>query len=264
MTRDVSQRGADSPNPPQRSSVATTPGPTKGPMILQPDGRLVNLRPGERVSVRASAKPKVDICFVFDTTGSMSDKVDGLVACTSDMVIHLARMELDWRVTTVPFGDLTIPGDRVVAQLPFVSKEQEAIAQLHHMPRFSGGSNVGESAVEAMQAGLGKPWRQGAVKLLVLLTDEPALGSDRASSILMALRRAESICFVASPDIEYFRAWAEQNGGAWYPISASMDTGKLLALLRGLVRRMVVVAQEVHTLAGGSVHEYLRLSAPKG
>jgi hypothetical protein len=32
------------------------------------------------------------VCVVFDTTGSMNNKIDGLVACTSALVGELARV----------------------------------------------------------------------------------------------------------------------------------------------------------------------------
>jgi len=48
---------------------------------------------------------------------------------------------------------------------------------LRRLPRFSGGSNVGESSLEAVLAGLAKPYRPDAVIVLVVLTDEPPLES---------------------------------------------------------------------------------------
>jgi hypothetical protein len=140
-----------------------------------PDGSTVSLQPGTRVSF--AGRPLVDICLVFDTTGSMSDKIDGLISCMTGFVDRLTELGLNWQLTTVPFGDLTVPGDRVVTQLPFVDSAEAAKAQIRSMPRFSGGSNEGESCVEAMRAALSKPWREGTVRILVLLTDEPALGA---------------------------------------------------------------------------------------
>jgi hypothetical protein len=217
--------------------------------------------PGESFSVEASLGSAVDICFVFDTTGSMSDKIDGLVACLAEFIGELARLGLDWRVTAVPFGDLTIPGDRVVADLPFETDHAGAVRMLRHMPQFNGGGNEGESSADAMIAGLAKPYRRGAVKIVVLLTDEPALRSSNASfeTVAKQLRRTETLCFVASPDKPYFHEWAIRNGGAWYLIGQTMDTARLLDLLRGLLKRLPQVAHDVHRIAGGSVARYLAL-----
>ena len=170
----------------------------------------------------------MDICLVFDTTGSMSDKIDGLVSCMTGFVDRLAELGLDWRITTVPFGDLTVEGDRVVGRLPFVHSVIAAKALIRRMPRFSGGTNDGESSIEAMRAALSKPWRDRAVKILVLLTDEPAVGAERAQGISQAIRRNEAICFCVTPDTAYYQTWSGESGGSWVQISANMDTGALV------------------------------------
>lgn len=43
------------------------------------------------------------------------------------------------------------------------------------LPQCSGGENDGESSIEAMLSGLKRPRRPHAVKIVVLVTDEPAL-----------------------------------------------------------------------------------------
>jgi hypothetical protein len=225
-------------------------------------GRSTSVLPGETFNIGSSAgRPAVDICFVFDTTGSMSDKIDGLISCLTDFVRELARLGLDWRVTAVPFGDLTVDGDRVVGDVPFQTDHPGAVRMLLGMPRFNGGGNEGESSADAMLVALQKPYRRGAVKILVLLTDEPALQSPNASfeAVARQLQRSETLCFVASPDRSYFREWATRNGGVWYLIGQTMDTARLLELLRGMLKRVPQVAHDVHQMAGGSVARYLAL-----
>jgi hypothetical protein len=233
------------------------------PTIQIGSGAPVQMKPGAKYQHTASGK--VDICFVFDTTGSMSDKIDGLVASTAELVADLAAMAIDWRVTTVPFGDLTIPGDRVVTDQPFVNSREAAQAQLRSMPRFSGGGNTGESSLEAINAALDKTYRSDAVKVIVLITDEPALG-DRFSIVATGqhLRGAEVICFVASPDLPYYRSWAANCGGTWTLIGSSMDNRELRRLLRSLVGDVAKVARDVNVLAGGSVRKFLALGGRAG
>jgi hypothetical protein len=74
------------------------------------DGSAMPLTAGQKARFEAPAKP-VDICFVFDTTGSMSDKVDGLVMSFESIEDTFHRLQLDWRMTAVPFGDLRVPGE---------------------------------------------------------------------------------------------------------------------------------------------------------
>jgi hypothetical protein len=213
----------------------------------------------------ATGRP-VDICFVFDTTGSMSGKIEGLTRCMVNFVGELSRLRLDWRITAVPFGDLTVRGDRVVGDLPFVGTHDEAEQMLQTLPRFSGGGNVGESSLEAVLEALGKPYRKGTVIVLVVLTDEPPLESGELTADYVAdkLLAREIICFVASSDFPGFRRWAAENGGKWYPIRQSMDTRDLLGYLRSLVRDLPKVAKAVHDVGGGSVRRYLDIGRERG
>jgi hypothetical protein len=207
---------------------------------------------------------QVDICFVFDTTGSMSDKIDGLITCMVDFVRELSTLALDWRISVVPFGDLTIPGDRIVADNPFVDDRAKAEQQLRAMPRNSGGGNLGESSIEAIEAALAKPYRSEAVKMLILLTDEPALTHNRTpEAVKQQLLQREFMLFALAVDLPYFREWAKATGGSWYPIGQAVDMNAILAVLRELAAHLAQVANKVHALAGGSVKQYLELEQGK-
>jgi len=231
----------------------------QGSALVLNEAELASLGAGNEHRIE---RPRVDICFTFDTTGSMEDKIDGLVQSTVHLVHDLDVLGLDWRVTTVPFGDLTVPWDRIDGTCPFVATRTAAETQLRSMPRYSGGGNEGESAIEAMHVALRKSYRSGAVKILVLITDEPAHLSAQATpeSVSHALRRAEAVCFVASPDLAYYRRWAADNGGRWIRIGRIMETAAVLELLRSLVRRVAQVANSVHEVGGGSVQRYRELT----
>jgi hypothetical protein len=200
----------------------------------------------------------VDICVVFDTTGSMSDKIKGLINSMTDFVDQLGKVALDWRISVLPFGDLTVNGDRVVLDLPFVATAEQAKKQLREMPRFSGGSNKGESSIEAVLGATGKPWRDGAVRIVILLTDEPAVEPERSDEVLARLLSAEVITFVASPDHDYYKSWAERTEGEWFRIGQAMNTDTLMDLLHRLVGDVAALAADVIDKFGGNYGEYLR------
>lgn len=230
----------------------------KPTLILGSGATMVTLDAGEEYRPALKA---VDLCFVFDTTGSMSDKIEGLTTCMVDFVVELSRLSLDWRVTVVPFGDLTVPGDRIVGDLPFTRDRLAAESMLRSMPRNSGGGNEGESALEAVRAALAKPFRSDAVTVLVVLTDEPALTSPQLTPkhIRRELAQAEAVTFVVAPPLDYYKDWAARTGGEWFEISSAVDTESILSLLRGLAQEVASVADQVHSLAGGSVATYLAL-----
>lgn len=236
------------------------PRPKRQPVLKLPDGKRVALGPGQ--SPKARRRRELDVCFVFDTTGSMADKIDGLIQCMDSLVRELGRLALDWRVTTVPFGDLTIPGDEVVADKPFVNDVQSAVQQLRSMPRFYGGGNTGESSVEAMLAATRKPYRPGAVKVLILITDEPALGYQQgAPAVASALRALDALCFTVAPDLDYYRRWAREHGGEWHAVRAAVDTSAIIRLFTSLLAEAVAVATKVIE-SGGSVRGYLERGNP--
>jgi hypothetical protein len=161
----------------------------------------------------------------------------------------------------LPFGDLTVAGDRVDLQFPFVKTVDQAKQELRRMPRFSGGGNDGESAIDAVLGAMGKPWRNGAVRIAVLLTDEPAHGTHRSRRVLAMLHSAKIVMFVASPNYDYYKSWAAGTGGEWFEIGPSMDTRALLNLLRSLVGDVATVAAEVHAIAGGDYNKYLQITS---
>ncbi|KQO98734.1 vWA domain-containing protein [Leifsonia sp. Leaf264] len=203
---------------------------------------------------------KVDVGFVFDTTGSMSAKRDSLIESMSGFIDELAGLGLDWRVSAIPFGDLTVPGDRIDSALPFVTNVAEAKQQLRGMPQFSGGGNEGESSIEAMSAAVGKAWRNDAVKVLVLLTDDYALNVNRATEITSLLTQTQTLCFAAALDTGYYRDWCTKSGGEWTEIASTMDTGSVLRLIRTLVSKVAITAAAVHAVGGGSVRKYLEIT----
>ena len=213
---------------------------------------------------RDSAKALADLTFVIDTTGSMNDKIDGLIESCESFVDRLATRRIDWSAAIVGFGDLTVEGDHIVAT-PFSSNAERVKALLRGLPRYSGGGNEGESSLEAVQAALNQPgYRAGAMKVVVLITDEPALQKQlRPSTITGRLREAGAIAFVLSPKIKYFRSMATDTGGEWWNVESGGDFSKILGVFDRIAMKVASTVAAVHRLTGGNVKEYLSLPPSK-
>jgi von Willebrand factor type A domain-containing protein len=211
-----------------------------------------------------SAKARADLVFVIDTTGSMNDKIDGLIESCEGFVDRLATRRIDWAAAVVGFGDLTVEGDRIVAT-PFSSSADRVKTLLRGLPRYSGGGNEGESSLEAMRAALNQPgYRAGAMKVVVLITDEPALQRQlKPWAVTGLLREAQAITFVLSPDIKYFRAMASDTGGHWWKVESGGDFSKILAAFDKMASQVASTVAAVHKLTGGNVKDYLRLPASR-
>jgi hypothetical protein len=229
-----------------------------------------DLRTGTEAKVVAmeigqdSAKARADLVFVIDTTGSMNDKIDGLIESCQSFVDKLAAKRIDWVAAVVGFGDLTVEGDRIVAT-PFSSSADRVKALLRGLPRYSGGGNEGESSLEALQAALDQPgYRADAMKIVVLITDEPALQRKlRPAAVTGKLRQAGAIAFVLSPKIKYFQAMATETGGQWWNVTTGGDFSHILAVFDGIATQVAATVAAVHRLAGGNVKEYLSLPPSK-
>ncbi|MDQ3899165.1 MAG: VWA domain-containing protein [Actinomycetota bacterium] len=226
------------------------------------DGSAVPLTAAQKARFEALANP-VDICFVLDTAGSMPDMIDGLVMCFDSIEGTLHSLQLDWRMTAVAFGDLRIPGNRIVDDLPFVATAERARRLLRDLPRFYGGANNGGSSLEAVLAGLAKPYRPEAVTVLIVLADDSPIESEQltAGSVNQQIYSQEAICFVAPPPQPGYEQWAHDNGGVWYCTSFSMDVIGIVRFFSGLVAEAAQVARWVHDLAGGSVKRYRELGS---
>lgn len=234
--------------------------------------KLVPASPGSEIRVpgqakvvrmdigRDSSRAHADLVFVIDTTGSMNDKIDALIDRCETFVDRLAKKRIDWAASVVGFGDLTVEGDRIVAT-PFSSSAERVKTLLRGLPRFSGGGNEGESSLEAVQAALAQPgYRSDAVKVVILITDEPALQRElRPAATTAGLREAGAIAFVLSPNLKYFRSMAKETGGRWWNIDSGGDFSQILAVFDQIATKVASTVAAVHQLAGGDVKEYLSL-----
>jgi hypothetical protein len=209
---------------------------------------------------RDSAKARADLVFVIDTTGSMNDKIDGLIESCQSFVDRLAAKRIDWVAGVVGFGDLTVEGDRIVAT-PFSSSADRVKTLLRGLPRYSGGGNEGESSLEALRAALNLPdYRPDAMKVIVLITDEPALQRElRPATMTGRLREAGALAFVLSPNLKYFRSMAADTGGQWWNVTSGGDFSKILEVFDKIATKVASTVASVHQLTGGNVKEYMSL-----
>lgn len=235
------------------------PNPSGADMRAAGEKKVVRMEIG-----RDSEKARADLVFVIDTTGSMNDKIDALIETCQSFVDKLATKRIDWVAAVVGFGDLTVEGDRIVAT-PFSSSAERVKALLRGLPRYSGGGNDGESSMEALQAALDQPgYRPDAMKVVVLITDEPALQKKiRPSAMTGRLREAGAIAFVLSPKINYFRSMATDTGGQWWNVDSGGDFSKILAVFDKIATKVASTLDAVHKLAGGNVKEFLSLPASR-
>ena len=205
----------------------------------------------------------VDLAFVIDTTGSMSDKIEGLLTTCAGFADEFSKMNLDGRLAVVAFGDLTVRGD-TIEHYDFTDDIRGVKQYLKNIPRNGGGGNEGESSLEALQHAMKMEFRPMAVKVLVLITDEPAHQYYlKADDVIDLLRLQEILVFVISSPMKYYKELARRTGGKWYRISASVDFTDVLSVFDEVAQRVSEVVSDVYRLGDGSVTKYLQLKTPQ-
>ena len=216
---------------------------------------------GQAVEVKQARE--IDLVFVFDTTGSMINKIEALLSTCDDLVTELDRKQLRWQAGIVAFGDLTVPGD-TIKQTGMTNRLSVFKEMLHKIPRNSGGANDGESSLEAIQSGIKLLRKQGqSVRVFVVITDEPALGSERVPQVTQMLKQEEVLTFCITPDLPYFRKMAKITGGVWLEIKANTTFSKIKSILFGIAIQIATIVDKVYqpTLGSGSVKRYLELTS---
>ena len=247
----------------KKSGTIVSIGQGMNKQVLPPSGPIIKI--GGQIISSTSKKVvrSVDLVFVIDTTGSMSDKIEGLLATCAKFVDEFAALHLDHQIAVVAFGDLTVPGDKIESTT-FVSQVDMTIKNLKNVPRFGGGGNDGESSFEALEQAMNLPFRSNAIKVIIHITDEPAL-QDRISAINITNRlvQNEILVFVVSPPIGYFKELANKTGGKWYQVSANTDFTDLMEMFQQIAIKVSQVVNDVYRLGNGNVTNYLRLKPPE-
>jgi Mg-chelatase subunit ChlD len=222
-------------------------------------------RPVTEETLLATRGKSVDLVFVIDTTGSMSDKIKGLLQTAVKFVDRFGKLQMDLRVAIVGFGDLTVKGDKIVAT-GFTRNLDTTKNSLQKIPRYSGGGNRGESALEALQKAMALEFRDNVVKVVLLITDEPALQNHnlKVGEVIEQLQTREMLTFVVATPEKYYKEMAARNGGKWYKISAHTDFTDLLEMFGDIASKVSETVADVYKVGDGKVSDYLRLSAPDG
>ena len=193
----------------------------------------------------------------------MSTKIDGLVACTVELVRELAGLSIAWSVTAVPFGDLKIEGDTIEAHLPWHRTAASAEAMLRSLRQNTGGGNYGESSFEALKVGLEKRGNKSALRVIVLITDEGAhTDSISPTDMVRAVIERDALVYSVTTDHSYYREIAEATGGSFVPISATVDFSAIVEMFQRLASDIAGRSHKVLT-SGGSPQRLLALESPR-
>ncbi|RZJ71792.1 carboxypeptidase-like regulatory domain-containing protein [Flavobacterium sp.] len=144
-----------------------------------------------KIKADCVSKPKVDIAFMVDATGSMSDEIEYLQAELSD-VIKRTRAELgnaEISLSSVFYRD---HGDEYVVKAFDFTKETEQVVAFIENQQANGGGDYPEAVTDALETSVNAlSWNEDATsKLLFVLLDAPAHDDEQNVAKLQRLAKS--------------------------------------------------------------------------
>jgi len=160
----------------------TPPGVTTVKLVAEAVGRPVSADTPLSVQVDPLPRPKADIVFVLDATASMGFAINGVRRGITRFVDDIGRGQLDARFGLIAFYDRFTP-DGVSDVLtfdgvPFTTDPGRFADRVSRVKEISGGTTYPESSLDALTDAAKFPFRQGATRVLVLITDAAPLVPD--------------------------------------------------------------------------------------
>lgn len=185
----------------------------------------------------ASRDPvRADIVFVFDTTGSMQDEIDGLLAISSRFAGKLAGHGVDCQLSMISFGGADEP--QTIRQTFGPSADVSAFQDFLRGIRAEGGGC--EDQPRATRLAITEfTYRPNTHKILILITDERLFGDEsyglgapdaNAQQALADWKEITqklvderfTVYAVCIPE-EYYQQIASRTGGKFYDIARGRD-----------------------------------------
>ncbi len=176
----------------------------------------------------------VDIVYVFDTTGSMRDEIDGVINTSIKFADELESKGRDYRLGLVTFADRVLD---VYRQDGSLTDEAQIFKDWVGELEADGGDDEPENDYAAIKRALDLLYRVDSQKIMILITDAPphVLGDppdggeefddpDLDFAPILALLQADNFSLYAvTPDLAAFTDLSSETGGRFYDIDRNPD-----------------------------------------
>lgn len=175
----------------------------------------------------------VDIVFVFDTTGSMQEQIDGLLEISTEFAKKLDDSGIDFRIGMVDFGALGEP--ELIRDVFPLSNDVSAFKNFLQNTHAYGGALGHEDQPTAIKYAINEMnYRPQADKFLILLTDEEVLGGAITlfpdddvitdwENIIKTLKKRDFTVYSVTIPIKPYLEIASETGGKFYDIRREED-----------------------------------------
>ncbi len=152
----------------------------------------------------AIAKRQVDLAFVLDTTGSMSEEIDAVKQTIKAVSDQLSNAQTDVRIGLVEYKDRS---DCLLTRTFPFSNDLRAFSTSVANISASGGGDMPEDMHKGLDAALDKlQWRGEATRMVVVIADAPpqfyAQSNDYANAAKRASARGIKLYTVAASGMD--------------------------------------------------------------
>lgn len=185
------------------------------------------------------ARP-VDIVFVFDTTGSMSEEIAGVKNTSIAFANKLRDSNRDFRLGLVAFGDEIREVHNRDDTLTIDAEEFKGwISRLY----ADGGDDEPEISLDALKRATQMKYRDGTQKVLILITDAPPhqkgdgsrLSQVVPDELVEQLRDQGFTVYAVAYDHSHFRRVVGETSGEFYDIHRESDFTGIIEKIGGLI-----------------------------
>jgi len=205
----------------------------------------LSMTPEITAALEASRRPpplKADVIFAIDTTGSMSDKIEGLLKTCLAFAHELASSGIDYRLGLIGFGDLLI--SEKMSIYPPTAQAEEFQSWIKTLPRTGGGDEP-ESSLDAVREALRMEFRPDAQKVVVLITDasphDPDTKGYSAKKVTGLLCEVKALAFCIAPELECWQEMAQRTAGEWFEIKSDANFIPIIGRLAKTVSKTVTL-----------------------
>lgn len=210
-------------------------------MLEREDFRLVE--DGKEVEIKDFAgigdiRP-VDIVFVFDTTSSMYDEIDGVKNTCVRFAEKLREANRDFRLGLITFGDEI----RAVYGGEGLTDDAEVFKGWIGAQTADGGDDTPEISLDGVEEATRLTYRPDAQKILILITDAPPHEENdgtyfshvNASTLTTQLRDTGYTVYAVTYGDDRFRQIASETHGEFYDLQASSDFTGIIDKIGGQI-----------------------------
>lgn len=183
-------------------------------LLVSEDLSKVNIENFKMLSSSGSKNPSVDVMFVFDQTGSMSEEIAVLLQKTRKFADTIAQSGIKFRLGLVSFSDKT---EKTFEYTEDVEQFKKNVSTLS----ANGGDDEPENQLDALTDAAKIAARPDAKRIFILVTDasyhfQDAITKQRPESAIKSLKEQGIQLHVVGPELDSYKKMSKELTGNFY------------------------------------------------